>query len=246
MKKNILLLSVVALLTSCSGDDNSTVDPNGILLKKVIYNGAEILTEEYTYNGNKIVKMVSSEGELENYTYTGNLISKSEYFEDGVLSVTNYYEYNSDNQLIRYIELEGGTGYKETYSYNGDGTISVVEYTGDLVSQTTVQGTAVLYIQNDEIIKKTESHSGGVDEDTYTYDSTNSPFKNVLGYDKIMISSSFVEEGISHNVLTHLFTSTGNPTDEFSYSYTFNSDNFPTNAIETDGSGNINTRQYFY
>jgi hypothetical protein len=261
MKKLILVFSAVALIfSSCSSDADSlpvivplvdsVVDVNGVLLKKDIYTYNSVAKEtNYTYTGNKLNRITDYDGEYSLYTYTGNLITKIEYFDvANTLLTTENLTYDSNNKLVTYIEIDGLSGYKENYVYNTDGTVSFSSFHGSNVSQTTPGDTGVMVVANGEVVRRTENHSGGgVDQVTYTYDGKNSPFKNVIGLDKIVFRVSYIDFGNYHNPLTFLFTSTGNPTDSQNSTYTYNSNDFPITRTETGSSpSDVGTTQYFY
>ena len=260
MKKLILFLSALSLVfVSCSSDADplpviepvdTTVNTSSVLLKKDIYTYNSVAKEtNYTYTGNKFNKITFYDGDYALYTYTGNLITKIQYFDivNTLLTVENL-TYDSNGKLITYVEIDGLDGYKETYVYNTNGTVSFSSFYGSNVSQTTPENSGVIVLQNGEVAKRTENLTGGgVDERTYTYDTKNSPFKNVVGLDKIAIRTSFIDHGSFHNLLTWRFTSTGNPTDGQTSIYTYNANNFPVTRTESGTSPtDVGTYQYFY
>ncbi len=80
----------------------------------------------------------------------------------------------------------------------------------------------------------------------YTYDNKNSLFKNVVGYDKLMVthiigtqgsftSGDTVLGGISHN-----FVNNGE------LAYTYNADNYPITANESFFGSVLHSYQFFY
>jgi hypothetical protein len=249
MKKLILVFSAVALIFfSCSSDADSlpaivplvdsVVDVNGVLLKKEIITYNSLTNEiNYTYTGNKLNRITYPHGNYEVYIYTGDLITEIRYFDVGnTLSFTEDFHYNSSNKLIGCNDLGSGV-YEESYVHNSDGTISFND-SGD---------SGVIYFQNGEIVRITKNFSGGVSERTYTYDGMNSPFKNVIGFDKIAFTIPFVDYGIFHNLLSFHFTNTGYSTENITSTYTFNSNNFPITSTETgDRPGDVTTTQYLY
>lgn len=243
MKKLICLLSATLLmLTSCSSDnatdDQSNNDGNSVLLKKsiVTYDG-ESVTYNYNYNGNKLVSVVNDGGDSNcHITYTGDLITKMEYGDGD--EQTNFYEYDSSYRLVTFkmIEALDDLGHKETYVYNSDGTISVTEYIGDATTQTELNGTGTVTFLNGEVSQIESTSSSGV---SYTYDDKNNPFKNVLGIDKIAFAGARLTDGILHNVVSE----TGE--NETSYTYTYNSGNYPLTSTETY-EGEVTVEQFFY
>lgn len=225
-------------LTSCSSDDNG--GSGTILLKKTIetFDDGSTMTSTATYDGTKIKKITTDQGFTLDFTYTGNLITKMEYKFIGVLFQTDIYSYDANENLTSYVRLEheDGLGAKEVYVHNPDGTISVTAYSGDLTSQTTLDGTGTItFLANGEVDSITTTYS---DDHTYTYDNKNNPFKNVTGYGKI----SWVDTeaaGIMHNITlddTSFDTTT---------TYTYNGNDFPATATETYD-GEQTTTEFFY
>lgn len=98
MKKLLYLFTASLLVfTSCSNDDNDSSDPaSSILVKKItkIASDGDFSTENYLYNGNKVVSMTEADGSVTKYTYTGDLIAKIEDFDEtGTLNLTTNYNY---------------------------------------------------------------------------------------------------------------------------------------------------------
>ena len=90
MKKLLCLLSASFLvLMGCSKDDATSENPDSstVLLKKIIDTDSDGIetTAEYTYEGNKLIEVSYSDGNIEKSTYTGDLITKVEFFEEEVL-----------------------------------------------------------------------------------------------------------------------------------------------------------------
>ena len=50
------------------------------------------------------------------------------------------------------LDFEFNDGFRETYVYNSDGTVSVTGYDGTLSSQTDVTNTAIVSFANGEVI----------------------------------------------------------------------------------------------
>jgi len=227
-------------LTSCSSDDSNDGASGVVLLKKVVdtYSDGTTMTSTATYNGTKIKKISTDDGFTLDFTYTGNLITKMEYKFMGTLFQTDIYSYNASEQLVSYVRLEHTDEYgaKEVYVHNPDGTISVTAYSGDLTSQTTLDGTGTItFLGNGEVGTITSTFS---DDHIYTYDNKNNPFKNVTGYDKISWVGAEAT-GIMHNITlddSYVDTTT---------TYTYNSNDYPTTATE-NYDGDVTTSEFFY
>lgn len=247
MKKLICLLSIsLLLLSSCSEEPGPTsLTADTILLKKTIDTNTDgsIVTTTFTYDGKKVVKITNDAilGTNLFFTYTGNLITKIEYkLSNGLTEHTEVFQYDAENKLKTFIRLQplGSYGEKETYTYNsGDGSISVISYTGDLVAQEELSGAGIIYFQDGEVSRITTTDGT---THNYAYDTKNFTFKNSIGLAKI----SFVggeAGGAMHNIISE---TTSGASDI--YDFTYNSHGFPLTCTETiDGVVETNT-QFFY
>lgn len=252
MKKIALAVLVIAtLFTSCSSNDNPDnplPTETYILVKKTIDSDVSgSITSNYTYVGNKIVSIISTDGLSTVFTYTGNLITKVESFSGTNLDSRETFIYNSSGKLVTYLNLDynSSTGDKSTYEYNTDGSISANHYTGDLSSQTTLENTALTQFVDGEVSREEEYFIGSTTPYfvvEYAYDNKENPYKNVLGFSKI----DFVDHnlgGILHNVTSENYN--GDVTPQITYSYTYNALNYPTQVTETSFGDNYTT-QFFY
>lgn len=242
MKKFLLLFCAISIaLTSCSSDDESS---DSVLLKKIVLTGSGgKTTVNYTYDGNKLVSIVDDFKVINmHYTYTGDLITKIDFkLPDGSIEQTNTFSYATDGKLATFVRVEFDEndfkGYKEVYTYNANGTISVKGYSGDDKTQTIASGTSTITFVNGDVSEITSTNSPN---HKYTYDSKNNAAKNVLGLDKI----AFVDgEGtdVFHNELSD--TSDGEVWS--TYSFTYNSDGYPEKSTDNE-EGESFTSEYFY
>lgn len=253
MKKKLLcLFSAILVLSSCSSDvtreDDVIVDEiqpgDLVLLKKTIekYENGRTRTTIYNYNGNKLVSQVydnSKEGIY--FTYTGDLITKMEFkLADGTVEQVNSYEYDAKGKLTIFKRIDSieDLGNKEVYTYNADGSVSVLEYIGDSKIQTKENATRKITFLNGEVAEITSTNSPN---HKYTYDTKNNPSKNILGMSKI----AFVDaeaDGVSHNTLTD----TSGDEVLTSYTYTYNTGNYPLTSVEISKEEGKLSTQYFY
>ncbi|MFB3386546.1 hypothetical protein [Flavobacterium sp. LAR06] len=244
MKKILCLFSALTLLlTSCSSDDSSSSDSDAILLKKVVLTGTGgKTTVNYTYDGNKIVSVIDDAKEINmHYTYTGDLITKIEFkLPDGTVEQTNTFTY-TDGKLATFLRVEYDNdelrGYKEVYTFNSNGTISVQSYSGDDKTQTDASGTSTITFANGDVSEITSTNSP---DHKYVYDSKNNAAKNILGLDKI----SFVDgegTGVFHNEISD--TADGDVWSTYSYKY--NEAGYPETSID-NVEGDDYTSEYFY
>ncbi|RYZ76647.1 MAG: hypothetical protein EOP06_31095, partial [Proteobacteria bacterium] len=110
MKKLLFGMSaLLVLFSSCGGndDENSSNNSGVVLLKKTVEIGPEgEFISNATYNGTKLVKIQTNDGERIEFTYTGDNITQMEWFEDGALDQRDTYTYNADGSLATYVRLE--------------------------------------------------------------------------------------------------------------------------------------------
>jgi YD repeat-containing protein len=254
MKKLIFLLSTIfLLLQACSsGNNDNANNGNSIILckHKVFSNGSAF---DYLYDGNKIL-MVSCGGEVVlKYYYTGDLITKVETFDTNQLATRTTYNYNSANQLINensvnYLpDPNNPEGSKTDYSYNSNNTISFINYFGLSGTQYTINSSGTIILNNGEITTVNENFQSNVPNTstmTRTYDNKNSPFKNILGINKILTrdgaGGSFQSK--LNNPITIGFTN-----NIISYSYQYNEQGYPVSEhITNSNSSSTSSCQYYY
>jgi hypothetical protein len=246
MKKIVYLIGFVALLiASCSSSDSAVINENDVLVKRSIKTyagGGSVTMVDHIYNGKKAVKSTDSNGNYELYTYTGDLITQvRNYNSSDVLVDTETFTYNSDTKLVSYVRanVTANTGVRQTYVYNVNDTVSTTTYSGDATSQVTLTGTGIIAISGGEVVMQTSS--GGATH-TYTYDIKNNPFKNVTGFDKIMVIGGVSTGGVQHNILTD-DDSSGYV---YNFAYTYNAADFPTTSARSEGTDLIFTTEYIY
>lgn len=248
MKKLLYLFSASLLvLASCSKDDNNTPDPTtSTLVKKVVYTDIDgsIDTNQYTYDGNKIVSIVSSDGSKTNYTYTGNVITKIvNTDEKGFLDSTYEYTYNNDKlttSLSVVVDLDNN--YKTTYTYNADGTVS---FSKNKINKTTgevIVGYSVgkYTFNGGNLIKNEYTTEGDKYLDTFDFDAKNNPLKNVAGMSLLLDDA---EDVVSvNNIVKYTYSGTSD-----TCVFTYDANGFPIEAKGYDSEGKLNgNTKYFY
>lgn len=248
MKKILCLFGALTFaLTSCSSDDDSSGSPSSdlVLLKKTITTDSdgEKITTIYKYDGNKVISITDG-GEFNRYfTYSGNLITRIEYrYPDGEIEQINTYEYK-DDKLVTFVRVspEDDWGNKEVYTYNTDGTVTVQNYNGDSKSQTYKDGTSIIKFINGEV-SEIIPDGNWAGHHKYTYDTKNSPLKNILGFDKLAFEDGEAD-GVNHNMLTDMDISE----DDLwkNSTYTYNSDGYPIKEVDK-GSDTPGITEFFY
>lgn len=265
MKKFLCLFGALILtITSCSSnDDDSGKTKTAILPKTVKYTNPaypeENNTATFTYDGNKIVSIVSNNNKTE-YTYDGNKIIKEADYDIVDSKATKTYEvvysYNLEKLTsVAYAEnftSQFPTGqYKgrSVYTYNTDGTINKESYSTNATTgiETKNSYLEVLTFQNGNLIKKVDSQTASepvyVTTRLYEYDTNNNPSKNILGFSLLLDQ----DEADVNNLLKHTDTSTSG-TYVYKTTYEYNSDGYPTKKTEfrTDGTTINSTTEYTY
>lgn len=231
----ILGVAMVATFASCSTDDYDNVgtadqatkfDPNYYLVKKVQTSsegGATVTEDQYFYNGKKLLKVVSTDGREIRYTYSNDLIVERDFYVNGTLNSKEQFDYYKSNQLIGFKRLNaaGTVIYKATYTSNADGTVSVRGLNAQNVE---ILNRKVFFSGTN--VYKIESYSGSTTEVlNYNFDGKNSPFRNIVGFDKLTYYDVTLN-GNSSNVVSVLNGSVQAETVQYAY----NAADFPTNA----------------
>ncbi|ESU23411.1 hypothetical protein FEDK69T_15770 [Flavobacterium enshiense DK69] len=264
MKRLSIVLGVaaIALLASCSNDEfvdtiddsSSEIDgklnPNAVLVKRIVAtsnNGGSVTTDDYVYNGSKLSKVVSTDGRQVSYIYTGNLITERDYFNNNVLNSKELYEYNANNQLTTYkrINSSNTVTYKAVFSYNSDGTVTVNGYRGDVVSQSNMKVNRKIFFSNGKVSRmetyRTVNGSPVTEAHDFSYDTKNSPFKGILGFDKLTYHDIALNGNVNNvtSIAVSGVSAANSVSDQIQYTY--NSGNYPVSANR----GSV-TFQYYY
>lgn len=242
-------MSALALgLTSCNNDDDNSTP---ILVTQIIvtsqYNGATTTsTTNFTYDGNKIVRQTTANSDdYSTFTYTGDFITKVEHYQSGALYSEDFYTYDSEDRLATYEQNlydDPNNTYiaKCEYTYNANGTVAF-SYNHGYFPTPSYSYTGLIQLNAEGAVTQIGTSSGVTY--SYTYDDKNSPFKNILGIDKLFFEGSYANPFL-RNFLTEV-TDNNNSTYTTSHTYTYNSDNFPIQSTETGGSETV-VNQYVY
>ncbi len=225
------------------------VDDSVFLTQTIdVYTDGNVITTDYNYNGNRLVSIISNDAvdtaDLY-FTYTGSLITKMEYkFEDGTVEQTETFEYNENNLLSAYKLVVpddlGGYGFRYTYDYNADETITGTKYIGDATSQEDLSLTETISFTDGEVTSIVTSTGSSY---TYTYDTKNNPLRNVVGLSKIVFAGGEGNSSIYN--LTREVVVNGSETNTYNYTYLYLPNNYPTQSTQDEGAGEYTT-QYLY
>lgn len=255
MKKIACHLGILTFaFLSCAPVDSVKIKPKTLKYTN-LKDSSKNYTATYTYNGDKIVSMISEDRRI-NFVYEGdNIVKETEYniidgkdlkreeksifFEAGKeKSITTVTTNVFDNSLEK--------KEKSVYTYNADGTITKEIYYADS-SEGTLKKTkypVTLTIKNENLIKleiiDTEKPTQK-ESLVYEYDNKNNPYKNILGF-------TTTSRACGNNNFTK--TTQVSAKKEFPYiivTYEYNSDNYPIKATyyASDGSES-ETIEYTY
>lgn len=248
MKKTIFfLIALMALSCSSDSSNSNTI----VLLKKLTYtsNGNPNPTEiTYTYQGNKLYQQFKNGVLSVQYYYAENLIDHLEIYSaagDHVAEVF-IYTYDAQNRLIKAlihnVDLSEDT-FKETYTYNSDGTVLVEKFRFSLDDWSAYPPSKFFFDSKGEIVKKVYYLSNGTTHtETLSYDEYPNPFKNVVGFDKLLDQV----QGMRFNL-----TSVENgldPIEDVTMTYTYGSNEFPSQMLmnRPNVTNQVTQYNYFY
>ena len=247
MKKLLCLFSASLLvLTSCSKDDSSSNYTIVVLPNKIVFTGSDGVknTSTVTYDGNKIVQVLGG-GYKSVYSYTGDLITNlKKYYGDNLESET-VYTYNN-NKLVEIIENNIGelTKCKTSYTHNANGTILKETFSIDKISNVETKNVGSYKLEFTYGNMTQNSYMVGSDvlsTTTFFYDDANSPFKNILGFSKLLDDSS-----ASNNQIKKA-TASLNGSYITTSSYKYNDKRYPTEETKTYSyEGGTSSVEYFY
>ena len=241
MKKIIYVLSITFLMLQACSSGNSENANNGnsiILCKhKVFSNGS---SWDYSYEGNKISMVKTGNSVILKYFYTGDVITKVENYDlNEIIGNRTSFSYNNINQLVSeevvyYLPDPTNPTYTKTdYTYNSNNTISFIQYTGVPGSYSVFTSGTIILVNNEENVRQDNFQTI-----TMTYDNKNSPFKNVLGVDKLFPTSQVGFGGRYSNPVTVNFSNNNSTS---TYQYQYNQQGYPISQIVGTSSC-----QYYY
>ena len=268
MRSKIYLILFAIFAFSCSSDSSSDDDNNNggnnnsgntLLVSEIITTSVEssdyIYTDRYIYDGNKLTTIIEEYSYqngnpgidyLYNFVYTNNKITRvDEYYGDTSTGIEGRYTFEYDNQGrvsffdSCYFNSSGTCDEYDTnnltYSSNGMVSISSV-YNAGLDDEENA-GTLTLQLDNNgNMISATDSDING----SFQYDNQNSPFKNIVGMDAILLFT-FVYNPLrfnaNNNCTSYNFDYVNeNAADEVNFAYDYNEDGYPRQVIVTEGS----------
>jgi hypothetical protein len=236
-----------------------------------------VSTDRFFYDGNKLTSIVEEysyqNGDsggvdyIYNFIYTNNKISRvDEYYGDTSTGIEGRYTFEYDNQgrvssyNFCYLTNSGTCEYTDTnnYTYSSNGTVTN-SYVYEVGSDYEESGTLTLQLDNNgNIIGGNDSYLD-VDENgnpisvtvtgSFEYDNQNSPFKNIVGMDAIIlnaISGSILQFNAYNNCTFYSFEySDEDEAEQNNLAYDYNEDGYPRQVIISQG-GAIETIEINY
>ena len=263
MRKLFLLLIVAASLLSCDNND-ATVSNTAVVLPRSVTveeNGVEVESRDYTYEGNKIVRI---EGSSENvffkneYTYNGSFIISEKIYEklsltgEYHLSNERYYTYYDNGKVKTLLEARPGMGLsdKSEFVYSSESTTRIKSSINSL-GEVFPYSTAILTYSGQNLTRvneslynyDTNSYGPGAKTREILYDNKNSMTKNILGFNELVFNSSVYSLGNNpldfHGNNTDTYTGDVTKFFGFHYSYDYNSNNYPVTKYSYDANGDL-------
>jgi YD repeat-containing protein len=241
MKKLIYLLSIsFLLLQSCSSSDSSGSSiSQSVLIKKIVYDNGEV--ENYSYNGNKLLKISFEDGTSRVITYTGDLITKEEIRDEsntltGEFSTMSYL----NNRLMQVkFYYNNILFHKDDYNYNVDGTRTITETYYKIINFSDARTSVKkqYFDSAENVIKEEGLNANNTINSTkiYQYDTKNNPHLNITGWINV--------EGSGPDKINNLIKETSSTI--YTYKYEYNDQGYPISRIMTTGNSTY-SEQYFY
>lgn len=227
MKKFLTLVIALTLLTACSGDDSpgTTAPPenNTVLLKHYSTedNTNGIQNWDIEYEGTQMIKL--SDGVIQlNYLYTNNLLTDIKTFNgnDASRYIIIDYDQNSKVSKINFFEINGEETLRFEINHLSENKFIKTYYHLDKEF-----GNETYTLENGNIMK-TESKNRLIE---YEYDTKNSPRKN-MQFSSIFQTIHFDNIGeysTNNRTKATTYNKKDGTYDEFTYQYTYNSNNYP-------------------
>lgn len=256
MKKSILVALAAISFVACNNDDDNVSSSNAILPVKLVSTNVqdkETSTVSFSYNGDKLSTITGTYGSENNkmtFEYTGDLITKVTSV-DGTDKDETVYTYTNGKLTSSVLNGSESNGtYINTastnYTYNSDGTVAATEIQkhtkpSDPTFNYTNTINYIYTITNGQITKKIVTYistpNNHVETASYTYDTKNSVFKNVRGFNALLLGLNQESIGenfsLSQNNYLTITTLEGTSTSNSQYSHEYNANGYPTKTIET-------------
>lgn len=258
-----------------NGGNNNT--GNALLVSEIISSDDDypyyVYTDRYFYDGNKLTSIVE-ESTYQNgdpqvdyiyqFIYTNNKITRIDEYYNGTLDGRYNFEYDNQGRIsfYDYCSLYSGSGtcdYYDTnnFTYSSNGTVSN-NYVFEVGTDYEEVGSYTLQLDNNgNIISVNDSYqyedaAGNLITDAFNgsleYDNQNSPYKNIVGMDAIMltvIGENLTQLSAYNNCISYTADYPDqDEADQYNFAYDYNEDGYPRQAIITYSGGNFDDSSY--
>ena len=273
MKSKIYLILFALFAFSCSSDSSSddgnnnnggnNNSGNSLLVSEIISSDDDypdyVYTDRYIYDGNKLTSIVE-ESTYQNgdpqvdyiyqFIYTNNKITRIDEYYNGSLDSRYNFEYDNQGRIsfYDYCSLYSGSGtcdYYDTnnFTYSSNGTVTN-NYVYEVGTDYEIAGTLTLELDNNgNIISANDTDEDSVVNASLEYDNLNSPFKNIVGMDAIILTviiDNVMSLNAYNNCTSFYSEYSGNDeADQYNFAYDYNEDGYPRQAIVTYQGGNF-------
>jgi len=253
MKKLFYLFAFfTVVLSSCSSEEENSSNTVSKLIKKMITssNGSNT-TFNYVYNGSKLKEIRINNDNVAKYKYVGDNITSIENYLNGSLFYKTTFQYDNNQRVISQLEHYIGNNIiaeRTDFSYDLNNIISFQKYYGSISSQTTIGESGFIYHDSNNENFKVETYNEWylIKKTEWTYDTKNSPTKNIKGLNK----QPFIFGKYFNFITSKEFDSNDNLINNLTYEYMYDSEDFPTSCIqEYFENGNLQSTSnitYFY
>ena len=273
MKSKIYLILFALFAFSCSSDSSSddgnnnnggnNNSGNSLLVSEIISSDDDypdyVYTDRYIYDGNKLTSIVE-ESTYQNgdpqvdyiyqFIYTNNKITRIDEYYNGSLDGRYNFEYDNQGRIsfYDYCSLYSGSGtcdYYDTnnFTYSSNGTVTN-NYVYEVGTDYEIAGTLTLELDNNgNIISANDTDEDSVVNASLEYDNLNSPFKNIVGMDAIILTviiDNVMSLNAYNNCTSFYSEYSGNDeADQYNFAYDYNEDGYPRQVIVTFSGGNF-------
>jgi len=273
MKSKIYLILFALFAFSCSSDSSSddgnnnnggnNNSGNSLLVSEIISSDDDypdyVYTDRYIYDGNKLTSIVE-ESTYQNgdpqvdyiyqFIYTNNKITRIDEYYNGSLDGRYNFEYDNQGRIsfYDYCSLYSGSGtcdYYDTnnFTYSSNGTVTN-NYVYEVGTDYEIAGTLTLELDNNgNIISANDTDEDSVVNASLEYDNLNSPFKNIVGMDAIILTviiDNVMSLNAYNNCTSFYSEYSGNDeADQYNFAYDYNEDGYPRQVIVTYQGGNF-------
>ncbi|PHQ28446.1 hypothetical protein [Leeuwenhoekiella nanhaiensis] len=189
-----------------------------------------MVTETFTYDGNKLISINGSDTSVITYNYEGDLLTQIIDAAAAGNTLTTNLAYDSQQRLINYRMTTDDEILEYEFSYNTDGSITRTFYFGGKENATGTPGESILTFQNEQLVKETKDDGQII---TYAYDDQKSSYLGIANIKTINLVSvdfnGYIDSSVN-NLLTATITENGTDSVDEKYEYTYNEAGYPVTA----------------